>query len=1051
MLNLKLKNNATKALIREIEGGLPPDDGGGGIANPHLGDSGGKPPSGGEPPPTGARGEEPKRLSFEEIKALIDSSPSKGRDMALIGRVNFSPAVVDYLLEFKEPSKKIAIEHLEPSKAQELGFKYPTDVRRTIDKSEILHVLERHGENGVMTKAHEQPPVTKEDIAKYPQYTDQADFQVLGKNHAGEVIISGKQIDGHYVIVEQIRKGQNELAFKTMYFERGDLRNNPIFTLAMSERHPKHPSYELGLGQTTNAKMESNPTTPKLKNQATELFNTAKEQEAGFKGLLQSIPGQYSLEAGNVLKSVSSIEEKLAYYGADVSRVDDLLRGAFIAPRENVNAQLEHILGVLEANPSIKDISPRFIQTQDNYKGAHINFTYNDIPSEIQIHTPKSWQAKKKQDPYYKELRREKLKPTLTKSELKKLRRKVKELGQESDLDISLFASSKLTSPQYSPVQSELVTKSAVDLNATHEPPLNSKAGSSSVSGNAYNRLDSKLNQKSTSLTGGKGIDESMQTPLAQNNTQGLKDKPLLLTYKNTQELVMHAKAEGLSPARIGQLVQERKQAIAGLLPYKREVDINRVIFKEDIKNSTQIVLEGRQAYLSHAQLLQALNKAKELKNNSPSIYELVQHHQSRLAQLQDRTLAYEWLKAFNLKSLDEPFIPKFSKEVQEALEPVLKGEQIKLTRGSLAKLEKRQRDSLLPHIKPALEQSDMILRDKENALIFVKGIEKTYYFTSVARSGDGSWTIRTNSFKTLNRLKNIESDNGQVLYVAEKAPNILAETFKAKTFFNQLVDNSSTTSLNPPTKPHLKSPNIEPNPAFGENFKEFELKGAQAVAKLLQEQRGQVAGAFYRKDLGESGGYIDLVWGQAGTGKSDGWGLSKIAKYHPEVLDKLEELVQTLPIVKETPNRYQLENANYKASIRKDFEGVAGNWVLTAFEKKESIARRSTDLPSTQEGAKKTPLADTPSSVAQESKEPLKPKKSKTPPLEIEGEHYFGHDNAHPQFKGFYGVLRLFKDKDHGEISRAFTRPDLGDIDLVWGKQKGLKGGKVVDIGLSR
>ncbi|WP_456237337.1 putative barnase/colicin E5 family endoribonuclease, partial [Helicobacter mehlei] len=136
----------------------------------------------------------------------------------------------------------------------------------------------------------------------------------------------------------------------------------------------------------------------------------------------------------------------------------------------------------------------------------------------------------------------------------------------------------------------------------------------------------------------------------------------------------------------------------------------------------------------------------------------------------------------------------------------------------------------------------------------------------------------------------------------------------------------------------------------------EFALKGKEAVSKLLKEKRGQVAGAFYRPDLGA----ITLAWGEAGTGKSDGWGLSKIAKYHPEVLDKLEELIQTLPIVKETPNRYQLENATYKASIRKDFEKKPGNWVLTAFEKRESIAKRSTDLPSTQEGAKKTPLADT-------------------------------------------------------------------------------------------
>ncbi|WP_104733142.1 hypothetical protein [Helicobacter felis] len=75
--------------------------------------------------------------------------------------------------------------------------------------------------------------------------------------------------------------------------------------------------------------------------------------------------------------------------------------------------------------------------------------------------------------------------------------------------------------------------------------------------------------------------------------------------------------------------------------------------------------------------------------------------------------LEEEWLKAFNLKNLDEPFMPSFSPAVQQALEPVLKWEQIQLTRGSLVKLAKRQRDSLLPHIKPALEQSDMILREK--------------------------------------------------------------------------------------------------------------------------------------------------------------------------------------------------------------------------------------------------------------------------------------------------------------------------------------------------
>ncbi|MFC3848140.1 hypothetical protein ACFOPX_06335, partial [Helicobacter baculiformis] len=195
-------------------------------------------------------------------------------------------------------------------------------------------------------------------------------------------------------------------------------------------------------------------------------------------------------------------------------------------------------------------------------------------------------------------------------------------------------------------------------------------------------------------------------------------------------------------------------------------------------------------------------------------------------------------------------------------------------------------------------------------------------------------------------------------------------------------IDTDIETPLNESSTSPLK---ITPNPAFGEHFKEFELKGAQAVAKLLEEQRGQVAGAFYREDLGA----ITLAWGEAGSAKSDGWGLSKIAKYHPEVLDKLDTLIQTLPIVKETPNRYQLENANYKASIRKDFEGVPQNWVLTAFEKKESIARRSTDLPSTQEGAKKTPLAHTQGDIT-------------TPPLKVK--------RAHGGMKCMQNLKRLLK-----------------------------------------
>lgn len=159
----------------------------------------------------------------------------------------------------------------------------------------------------------------------------------------------------------------------------------------------------------------------------------------------------------------------------------------------------------------------------------------------------------------------------------------------------------------------------------------------------------------------------------------------------------------------------------------------------------------------------------------------------------------------------------------------------------------------------------------------------------------------------------------------------------------------------------------IKPIKEFGINYAEHYHSGESAIQKLLAEAqahketkakgeyKGQVAGAFHRDDIGD----ITLAWGEKGTGKSDGWGLAKIAEYHPEVLDKLDKLIQDLPIVKETENRYKLDNGDFFISIRKDFEGQKQNWVLTALERDESIARRRTDLPSSQSEAEKTTSAN--------------------------------------------------------------------------------------------
>ena len=51
------------------------------------------------------------------------------------------------------------------------------------------------------------------------------------------------------------------------------------------------------------------------------------------------------------------------------------------------------------------------------------------------------------------------------------------------------------------------------------------------------------------------------------------------------------------------------------------------------------------------------------------------------------------WKNTFNLKSVNDSFIPAFKHEVKEAL----KGEEIKLTKGSLIKLIERDRTDFIP------------------------------------------------------------------------------------------------------------------------------------------------------------------------------------------------------------------------------------------------------------------------------------------------------------------------------------------------------------------
>jgi hypothetical protein len=68
--------------------------------------------------------------------------------------------------------------------------------------------------------------------------------------------------------------------------------------------------------------------------------------------------------------------------------------------------------------------------------------------------------------------------------------------------------------------------------------------------------------------------------------------------------------------------------------------------------------------------------------------------------------------------------------------------------------------------------------------------------------------------------------------------------------------------------------------------------------------------------------GDIDLVWGKEGASKSDGFGLSKIAKFHPEALDDLQGHLDGMRVVSRSDNRVRLESPTHRAMISLDYYG---------------------------------------------------------------------------------------------------------------------------------
>jgi hypothetical protein len=124
----------------------------------------------------------------------------------------------------------------------------------------------------------------------------------------------------------------------------------------------------------------------------------------------------------------------------------------------------------------------------------------------------------------------------------------------------------------------------------------------------------------------------------------------------------------------------------------------------------------------------------------------------------------------------------------------------------------------------------------------------------------------------------------------------------------------------------------VEPAPGhFGPVHPELAHDFPAAVARLKQDREGMVPGALHHPDIGA----IDLVWG------NPRYGLDHILRQHPDVVDDLPSIIESLP-VRQWPrnpgaNRFVLEDERYRAVVSPDFDGDPQHWLVTAFRRKDA------------------------------------------------------------------------------------------------------------------
>ncbi|ELU5092364.1 hypothetical protein SB881_000641 [Campylobacter upsaliensis] len=805
----------------------------------------------------------------------------------------------------------------------------------TMRGANIKHILNRHGENSTLAK-NGQPFVNLEDIKKYDEIINNADRQILKENDKGEkTLLSGKQINGHYIVISSVRLKNGELKLKTMYKENGKLENDKAFK---SVKLPSEtPSVLRGQSLTTD--LDGYPS------HADESI-AQNSQEAKIKEAVKNHNAIYKEILDN--DYIFTDERSKIFRKRERELIENL------AKDEKVQAFTSQWGYPFKKDGELRGIGLNY-KAKVYGKGEH-KMMYVDgggFGSE-------AFQKKKER---LLELEKERLQEAF-----------------KADFGIDGFISKYVENDFFETLWGETKAYKGTDYGwgvhpREYYPYYENRIMPSDTITQAKEKLQKEKSSWSVKRQETKGSEDIIFTDKKGKEHTLTKEtqKAWLEAFnlKSLEDSYIPNHNEAIKQALEGKEIKLQLGSLKKLVAQGREKYIPQI--KETFKEPEAVFIDENDDLIftktfndklffvnvnrDYGEAFKALSLAPKKNNNLLNKLNKAKEILKLDSKLRDYTAqqAFTGVLSASNKSSGEiiPQIPKDNSQLnvlhtkiqqvrqqiaesknpdKEYLHQVFKPDEI-------IELEKQYFNQAMPQEYKELIQDFPQLYSQRLANELKAYVKDTDVIQEVSAQllndfKDKSFkdTAKHAELLLFNTLRDKAQELGfKELDINEPSFKVAFGKFQAKLKKGDIQDLSEHIAINSLQHDRLRiqeALNITPLKEFGTNYAEFYRDGKGAAKKLLAEKGGQVSGAFYKEGLGE----IDLVWGD------ENFGLRHIIDKHgdefEDIAAELSEAMEKGVLKKQNEVRSRIEFKDFAIGLSGEFKGEKRAFIITAFKR---------------------------------------------------------------------------------------------------------------------